>query len=209
MTENELQNLLKQYHVPKHIMSHMQKVADVALFIGKKLSEKNIRIDMELLRQAALLHDLVKICDLSELDLTDCEGFTAEDIQFWAHMIRSCRYDGHVNAAYNILIDLKENKLAEIVKKHRFNSVIDANHKERPVTWEEKILYYADKRVRHESIVSIKERIEDGRRRYFPEGKIPPDERLVEKQILKLETELCRLAGIAPEDINKTNLQET
>jgi uncharacterized protein len=206
MTENELQNLLKAYHVPRHIMSHMEKVEKVARFIAQKLNSAGGDVDMELLRQAALLHDLVKICDFEELDLTGFDGFTGEDVQFWTALIKACRKDGHITAVCNILTDLNEKKLAQTIRKHRFGCLIDPDPAERPVSIEEKILYYADKRVRHSEITSIKERLEDGRRRYFPDGKIPSGNTRTEKELHKLEAEICGKAGISPEDINESNL---
>lgn len=207
MTENELQNLLKQYRVPRHIMAHMERVAAVADFIGRKLRKNGEKIDLKLLRQAALLHDIVKLCDFEELDLQSLDQtYTAEDVQFWSSLIKSCHKDGHVAAAFNILKDLGEDELALIVKKHRFGSLMDSDVEERPKTWEEKLLYYSDKRVMHDKVVPLSQRLEDGRKRYFPSGKIPKDDKLVEKALYKLEYEICEKAGLKPSDINETTI---
>jgi uncharacterized protein len=204
MTEPELQDLIRKYRVPGHIMKHMEKVAEVAAFIGKKLAKKNEKIDLEVLRQAALLHDLMKLCDFKELDLEHFDPnftYSADDVRFWSALIKSCNLDGHIKAVFNILTELGEDRLAEIIKKHRFTSLIDPDPRERPQTWEEKVLYYADKRVMHYKVVSIKERLDDGRKRYFPHGDLPPDDSLVEKALVKLEKEICEKAGIMPDDI--------
>lgn len=204
MTENELQTLLTQYHVPRHIMAHMKKVEGVARFIGEKINSAGGKVDLELLRQACLLHDLVKICDFEELDLSGFEGFTAEDVQFWTALIKAGHKDGHITAVCNILEDLNEKKLAQIIKKHRFTCLIETNHAERPSSWEEKILYYADKRVKHDRITSIKDRLEDGRQRYFPDGNIPANDAIIEKALYALEEEISDRAGFKPEDINES-----
>lgn len=206
MTETELRELWVKYHVPNHIMAHMRRVEAVCIFIGEKINSRSRRVKLEVLRQAALLHDLVKICDFAELDLSGFDGFTAEDVHFWTELIRSCRRDGHITAVCNILADLKENRLSEIIKKHRFTSLIDADPKQRPESLEEKILYYADKRVRHDRITTLTERLEDGRKRYFPDGNVPPEDARIEKALVKLESEICRLAGINPGAINETTV---
>ena len=101
----------------------------------------------------------------------------------------------------NMLMDLGEEKIAIVVRRHRYNGLIDP--KEKPTTWEEKILYYADKRVMHDQIVSLQKRVQDMRERYFPDGNLPASDQPVEKAIFKLEKELCLKAGIKPESINE------
>lgn len=202
MTENELQELIRKYHVPKHVMAHMKKVAAVSLFLGEKLHRAGEKINQTLLRQAALLHDILKLCDFPQLDLTYFDqDVTAEEIQFWSQLIKSCHAKGHVQAAYEVLMELGEPVLAHMVKKHRFGSLI--NVKEKPLTWEEKILYYADKRVLHDRIVSIAERLKDGKKRYFPDGNIPENDGPVEKALYELEKELLTPAGLKPEEITE------
>lgn len=200
MNNKLVQQLWQQYRAPLHVRAHMQKVADVCLFLGKKIRQTGEKIDLAKLRHAALLHDILKLCDFKELDLRFFnQNYTAEDIQFWSSLIKSCNHIGHIQAAYNALKDIGEDEIAEIVKKHDFNCLIKP--KECPKTWEEKILYYTDKRVRHDQIVSLAERLVDGRKRYFPDGNLPPEDPLIEKALYRLEKELCGKANIRPEDI--------
>ena len=65
----------------------------------------------------------------------------------------------HEAAMAKFLSNQGEKKLATLVKKHGFFSIDDLK------TWEEKILYYADKRVDHDQIVGLKKRFLEGRRR--------------------------------------------
>jgi uncharacterized protein len=206
MTENELQLLIRQYHAPQLIKAHMRNVASVAVFIGEKLVRRGEKIDLAVLRQAALLHDIVKICDFKDTSLIKAIGdFNAEDVAFWMKLHKSCSADGHITAAYKILTDLKEPLLAEIIRKHRYESIIDPDPSERPSTWAEKLLYYADKRVMHDKIVGMRKRLDDGRRRYFG-GQIRPQDLEIEKELFKLESDICAAAGITPEDINESIL---
>lgn len=202
MTEELLQQLITKYRVPVHVRKHMKKVSAVALYIGQIIKQKGEKLDLILLRQSALLHDVMKLCDFNKLDIEHFEqNVTAEDIQFWTALMKSCSHIGHIEAAYNMLREIGEDEIAEVVRKHRFDGLID--EKEKPKTWEEKLLYYADKRVRHDEIVSIAERLIDGRERYFPDGDLPENDHHVEKAIYKLEKEICAKAGIKPEDITE------
>jgi len=206
MTEELLQKLIKQYRVPVHIQKHMQKVAAVALYVGQKLQQAGEKVDMIAVRQAALLHDIMKLCDFKNLDFEHFEqDVSAEDIQFWTALMKSCSHIGHVEAAYNVLMEIGEEQLATIVRKHRFAGLIDKRDK--PGTWEEKLVYYADKRVQHDKIVSITQRLKEGRERWFPDGKIPADDHLVEKALYKLEEEICSKAGVKPEGITEKSVE--
>ena len=200
MTEKQLQQLITTYRVPLHIQKHMQKVAEVAIFIGEKINASSNKVDLELLRQSALLHDVLKLCDFKDLDLEHFQQtITAEDIQFWTALMKSCSHIGHCEAAYNMLNDLGETKLATIIRKHSTETIITVEGE--LITWEEKILYYADKRVKHDQVVSLKERLADLRKRYNREKNPHPEEPLIEKAIYKLEKEICGKAGINPEEI--------
>ncbi len=202
MTEELLQKLTAQYHVPVHVQNHMKKVSAVGLFIGQLLIQAGEKIDLVVLRQAALLHDVLKLCDFKRLDIEHFEqNVTAEDIQFWTALMKSCNHIGHVQAAYNMLKDIGETKIATIVRKHRFDGIIDPVDK--PETWEEKLLYYADKRVLHDRIVSIAQRLVDGRKRYFPDGDLPPNDHLVGKAVHRLEEQICAKAGLDPRNVTE------
>lgn len=207
MTEENLHKLIEQYRVPVHVRKHMKKVAAVALYLGQLLNQRGQKVNLIVLRQAALLHDIMKLCDFKHLNFDHFEqNVTAEDIRFWTALIKSCHHVGHVDAAYNVLMDIGERELAVIVRKHRFEGLID--ERDKPKTWEEKLLYYADKRVRHDKVVSTAERLEDGRKRYYPDGDLPEHDHHVEKALYELEEEICSKAGIRPEEINEKNAEQ-
>lgn len=207
MNKSQLTSLLQKYRTPQHIILHMRKVAKVGLFLAKKMKERGLQVNESLVAYGSLLHDLVKIVDFSEIDETKLlEPLSAENLKFWKKLIDSYHADKHCLAGYKILKELKEEELALIVKKHGYNSLLAVNENDRPYTWEEKIVYYADKRVRHDQIVSLKERIEDGQKRYFPDGNVPANDKEVQKALFHLEEELCGKAGIKPQDINEESI---
>ncbi len=202
MTEQKLWELLTKYRVPLHILAHMKKVSALSLFIGNRLRGLGIAVDLILLRQGALLHDFVKLVDFTTLDLKYFhQNYSHEDVVFWTNLMKMYPDQGHCQAGYEILMEEGEPVLANIVKKHCFKALISSE--DSPETWEEKIVYYADKRVRHDEIVSVKERLEDGRKRYFPDGDVPANDGIIEQALLKLEEEICAKAGIKPDDIHE------
>lgn len=207
MTERELQNLLKKYRVPFHIVLHMKKVAAVGVFIAQKIKAHGEEIDVKSVRQGALLHDIMKLSDFKDIKMEYFrETPTQDDLDFWRKLIDTYHVYGHEVAGYKILKALGEEKLALIVKKHRFASLTDHDPEEQPQTWEEKLVYYADKRVAGDKIVSIEERIADGQRRYFPNGNIPPEDEVIKKHLRELEQKICQKAKIKPEDVREENV---
>lgn len=97
--------------------------------------------------------------------------------------------------------------IAKIITKHKYTSIADQNPEKRPNTIEEKTVYYADKRVMHDQIVSIKERLADGRLRYPQIHSDIEKDKKIEQKILDLEAELCSEAGIVPSDISDQTLK--
>ncbi|OQA00268.1 MAG: tRNA 2'-O-methylase [Planctomycetes bacterium ADurb.Bin401] len=93
---------------------------------------------------------------------------------------------GHEDAACQILKhDYPE--LALAIKKHAYRAIIDEEMK--PRTIEEKIIYYADKRVMHDKVVPLMERLEEGHRRNNPAG-CKKTTAYIDSLIVELEKEL-------------------
>lgn len=70
--------------------------------------------------------------------------------------------DGHVAAGVKLLKKLGFPEVAEVISKHTLHK-LDEKHLK---TVEEKILFYADKRVKDDKIVSLNERIESLEKKY-------------------------------------------
>ena len=85
-------------------------------------------------------------------------------------------------------------ELAEIALQHRVKSINDN------LSWEAKIVSYADRRVMHNKIVSISQRFADLIARYnVPEGRLDS----AEKQYNKLEKEIFDRIGMKPKELKK------
>ena len=69
--------------------------------------------------------------------------------------------DSHVDAGVKLLKQLGFPEVAEVIKKHTLHGLGENN-----LTVEEKILFYADKRIKGHKIVSLNERIESLEKKY-------------------------------------------
>jgi len=202
-THKECLSITKEHHVPPHIVKHSLAVAKLAVFLAQKLNEKGITVDVNLVDRACLLHDIVRICDFKELDYSKPEqNITEQNKAKWQQL--RAKYEGipHEYAAYDILKE-KYPALALTIKKHRYIAVL--NKKEKPNTWEEKLVYYADKRVMHEEIVSLEERLTEAHKRnvffYDTEAQSKIITAKVDPLIYRLEKEIFDEIGLSPLEI--------
>ena len=162
-TRKECLAILAEYHIPPHIVSHSRAVAKLAVFLAQRLNEKGAAVDVELLEGACLLHDLLRVLDFKESDYNRFERTLPEEEKAkWRRLRAKYKASSHEDAAYDILRE-QYPALALTIMRHRYMAMLD--EKEKPDTWEEKLLYYADKRVMHETIVPLKERLAEGHKR--------------------------------------------
>lgn len=129
---------LSEDRVPPHIIAHSVKVAEVALRIALALNRAaGEALDLALLEAGALLHDVKK-----------------------PHTIQNG--GDHALLGGERATELGFAELAPLIARH-----VDLGEwsTEGPVT-ESELLNYADKRIRHEELVSLDERFADLLERY-------------------------------------------
>lgn len=198
--------LYQQFHLFQHIKLHCIKVAAVSRAIAKKITsnQTDINIDITNLTCAALLHDIFKVCDFKSFDeelLRHEFDASDQDILVWKKIRQQFQNIGHWDAAHQYFEANGESEVASMIQTHDMvgiNSPASA-----PKTIEQKILYYADKRVAHDQITSLKKRIEEGLSRYFKDGPIPKDIQISIRHCESLEEELFTLANCHPSDISE------
>ncbi len=142
-----------------NIREHSELVAKIAVAIAENLRD-DCKVDVNAVRAGALLHDITKTRAITSGEHHDITG---------GEFVRRLGYD----------------EIAEIVAEHVQLSSFDP---EGPLL-EKEIVHYADKRVTHSTIVSLKSRIEDLMVRYGKsdehrahiKSKLPFNEMLEEK----------------------------
>jgi len=168
-TKDECMDILKKEGVPEHIIRHSIMVARVAVYLARKLKDAGEDVNVGLVESAALLHDVSKYnCIKNKSDV----------------------HHGEEGSTVLAKMGLKE--IAEIVEKHGLDSIFDGSLK----TLEEKLVYYADKRVTHDKHVALDERFDYLKKRY-PMAR----ERIVKAMPLvkKLEKDIFERIGETPE----------
>ena len=122
--------LMAQYHMLPNIRAHSIVVARVAEIITNGLIEAGHELALELVIAGALLHDIGKTACLE----------SNED---------------HAVHGHEICLNHNLEAIAPIVAEH----VILKNYRDDGVFTEKEIVYYADKRVNHDQVVSLEERL--------------------------------------------------
>ena len=134
---NKCIEIMDKYHMLKNIRAHCFVVARIAYLLATELAHNHIRIDIPLVVSGALLHDIGK---------TQALNNGGDHVKIGMEI---CRREG-----FTELVPL----VAEHVRLKGFEPEGNILEKE--------IVYYSDKRVNHDSIVTLEQRLSYILRRY-------------------------------------------
>jgi uncharacterized protein len=167
--------ILKNYHVPEHIIEHSRKVRRLALVLCRLLNRHGEQLDQALVEAGSLLHDIAKARTL---------GTGGNHAQAGACLLRELGFPG----------------VAEVVRQH---VILDAGVEHGPIT-EAQVVHYCDKRVKHTTVVSLEERFRDLRNRYGQSAEALARLEILERQTFLLEERLFQGIPLLPESMDDT-----
>ncbi len=156
-TKKECIELLKKHGATENIIEHSIMVSKIARNLAEKLAKKGIEINIELADKGALLHDIGKM-----------------------KAIKNKNEKRHEKLGEEILKKEGYPELANLAKMHMLSKI------DKLKTWEEKVVYYADKRISKRKVVSIEKRYKDLEKRYS----IPKKRKTPLQKLKKLEREI-------------------
>lgn len=162
-TEDQCFELIKKYEMLPNIVDHSIQVKNVAVALYNHLIDKE-KLSLELLVSSALLHDITKTRSIIEKEMR------------------------HDLTGGELLRNLGYNDIAVIVENH----VIFSGFEPDGNLTEKEIIFYADKRVMHDQVVTIDKRVDDLVERY---GKTQNIKDMIvhnKKFILELESKIQR-----------------
>ncbi len=198
----KIHDIYDKYEIPKNLQQHMIRVAAVAAFICEHSKEP---VDIKSVISCELLHDLANIIKFNFDVFPQFIG--AEGKEYWEEVklkfIKTYGNDEHT-ATYKIAEEIGVNdKVMQLIKSVGFSKIsenLNSNQLER------KICAYSDHRVSPYGVVSLKERLDDGRKRYLlnrPHS--DTDANLYNSRMLsffEIEKQIMSNCSISPEEIN-------
>jgi len=122
---------IRKMAMPDHIICHSLQVCRVALSLVRELERQGITLNWQLVQASALLHDITKSRSFE----------TGER---------------HTDSGHELLVNLGYPEVGDIIRQH----VKLDTYSENGVLAEANIVNYADKRVLHDRITSLHERME-------------------------------------------------
>jgi uncharacterized protein len=170
--ERECYALLERHGTPEHIIAHSRKVWELGRLLGESLIKSDHMVDLDLLRASCLLHDIGKYpCILDGTKYHDVRG-------------------------EKILEEEGFSEVARIVVQH----VVLRTPKDSPIQ-EEHVLFYSDKRVVHDELVSLEERFVYLEQTYGTSPMAIERLMLMKEETMRLEKEIFLLLDFGPEDV--------
>ncbi len=190
-SREEIEHWRKEVMLPVHIGAHCDAVADFAEMCAAILKEDGMIIRPLLLRRAAELHDLFRFVDFRAGAAPDGISHDAESLAVWETWKRRFAGMRHEATCATFLREKKFDALASVVEVHG----LQLPSPER-ATIEQKLLFYADKRVNVERTVSLDERFDDFMHRYN-DGVLTAEAKIWHAEAREVEQELFPMG--APE----------
>lgn len=158
-----------------HIIDHSIMVSNVARFLSCKLKKHSPNLDTRLATSAALLHDITKT-----------RSFDTKEI--------------HSETGCQILTQLGYPEIGDIIRQH----VVLDSYKNNSAVSVQEIVNYSDKRVLHDKVVSLDERLEYIAIRYGTRQEFRDHIQIMWKNSVDLENKIFSYLDILPDQLSES-----
>lgn len=178
-TKAKCYRLMTEMRMPDHIAAHSVQVCRVGTLLAGHLETRNAILNRDLIQTAALLHDITKPRSFE----------TGES---------------HAQTGGELLAGMGFPEVGQIIAQH---VALDSYDGDGPPT-EAEIINYADKRVLHDTIASLGERMGYILRQYGKTREHQQRIRELWKKTDALEARLFRWLPFSPEDVSDLSERE-
>jgi uncharacterized protein len=168
---NECLHLMEHYGMMANIRRHSLMVARVAVILGQALNKKESHLNIPLIVAGALLHDIAKTQSLRE-------------------------GGNHVEMGRRLVLEMGYPEVAWIVARHVDSGPEIANTIDEAV-----VVNYSDKRVQHDRVVPLEERLKDLVTRYGTTREKSARLQEMARNIERLEKEIFSRISLSPDDL--------
>ena len=172
-SKTECFKLIKKINMMDHIIDHSIMVSNIALFLCLTLKKHFPHLDTRLTTSAALLHDITKT-----------RSFDTNE--------------SHSDTGGLLLTELGYPEIGNIVRQH---VLLDTFENDIPVS-EQEIVNYSDKRVLHDKVVPLTERLEYIKVRYGTHKEFKDRIQIMWAQAMNLEDKIFNHLDITPDQLS-------
>jgi tRNA threonylcarbamoyladenosine biosynthesis protein TsaE len=167
-SSEEIEQWRREVALPPNVIAHCEKVAEICDRLAQHLIERGEIVRRETLFAAAQAHDLLRFLDFSPETTPAGVVRTAEDEARWKPWRE--RYKGlrHEEACTAFLRERGYDAFGDIVAVHGLHAPSPTR-----ATIEQRVLFYGDKRVIGDRLVTVEERFEEFLHRYGKGRKTP------------------------------------
>ena len=183
-SEQEIEQWRKEVALPPHIAKHCDAVTAKAKTLGDELLGRGIIMRPQAIKIAALLHDLLRFVDFKAGSSHVDHAVTPEDEQLWKRLTKQYGGEGHEKACAKFLTERGFPELGVMIEQHGLKHGPHAHS-----TIEQKLLYYADKRVMLHTECTLEERFADLAVRYC-DGNLSDDQKRWFEEVKLIEKDL-------------------
>ncbi len=171
-TRDQCFRMMSAMKMMDHIVIHSLQVCRVATFLTDHLAERNTGLNLDLIRAAALLHDITKT-----------RSFKTQE--------------NHAMTGGQHLTEQGYPEVGELVRQH-----VRLDEYPHPVVLAERqIINYADKRVLHDRVVSLDKRLDYILEKYSKTPKHKQKIHWLWEKTREMEAEIFRTLSLTPDDL--------
>ncbi len=161
----------KEAALQPHIIAHCEAVAAAAAKLGQACIDAGKPCRLTLLQRAGELHDLFRFIDFHTASGPPMVQESPQERSVWDAWKKRFAGLRHEAACAQFLHEQGFDALADVVSVHGLHLPSPERR-----TTEQKILFYADKRVRGDEMVTLEERFHDFRARYTNGNRTPEND---------------------------------
>lgn len=183
-SEHQIRQWRSEVQLPANVIAHSDAVASFASSLAEKLLARGVIVRTQMLVLAGMVHDLFRFIDFRDGAGPPDVRITEDQLRVWEPWKARWKELRHEAACARFLEEQGFYALACVVAVHG----LSLPSPER-ITIEQKLLFYADKRVMGATVVSLEERFRDFQHRYSS-GLETTESRIWYEEAKRMEDEL-------------------
>lgn len=163
---SRVQRWRRDVHLPQHIRRHCDAVGAYAEFLARELLRQGVIVRPLLLQRAGELHDLLRFLDFRDGLGPPLSSYRERDRRVWERLRAQYPSLAHEPACAVFLRAEGYPAVGGVVRTHGVRLPPPGEG-----TIEQRLLFYADKRLKVDTLVTLEERFRDFHERYGEEAK--------------------------------------